>query len=428
MRRINQLQRQAEATGKLTRLGLVMDQVIYEHRGVYSTDEVVIRFVEELASRVFDRVQFCSRVYSSDENAPYLLDPAHFEIVQLPWYTSVPMLCAKAPLLFPRIVRSLREVLPGWKLAMPSGIHPLTPLVLRMARRRGIPCLLWIRGDLMTDLQYRLSGVRRVAGLIIAKLVLRLIPNGTPVLSIGRDDYPFLSRMGPVHVAYDSKFREQDFVPLPRPLRDSSSVPRLLYVGRIAPEKGLEILLQALDRLRQNRSVSPPNLTIVGWNYLGNSYAEEFKCRLAASSLAKSVEFAGHVPFGPKLFELYDAHDILVLPSFTEGFPQVILEAMVRGLPVIATRVGGVPRIVDNGRNGLLVEAGDAEGLFAAADRLLADPVLAAQLASEGQHSARAYALGIQVESILGFLQSCFPQAGFSDKAAHSSAAPSPLS
>ncbi len=414
MRKLNQQEHEAHASKKLSRLGLVMDQIIYEHRGVYSTDEVVIRFVEELALRAFDRVQFCSRVYSSDENAPYLLDPEHFEIVQFPWYTSIPMLCAKAPILFPRIVRTLREVLPHWKLAMPSGIHPLTPLVLRMARRRGIPCILWIRGDLMTALPYRLSRVRRVAGLIIAKFVLRLIPNGTPVLSIGRDDYPFLSRMGPVHVAYSSKFREADFVTLPRPLRDSSSVPRLLYVGRIAPEKGLEILLQALDRLRQNRSMGPPNLTIVGWNYLGNSYAEEFKYRLATSSLAKSVEFAGHVPFGPKLFEVYDAHDILVLPSLGgEGFPQVILEAMVRGLPVIATRTAGVPRIVENGRNGLLVEAGDAEGLFAAMDRLLADPVLAAQLASEAQHSARLYTQEFQVKSILGFFKNCFPQTGF---------------
>jgi glycosyltransferase involved in cell wall biosynthesis len=398
----------------MRRLGLVLDQIIHAHAGRYSTDEVVIRFVEELAAREFDRIRFCSRVRPASEDAPYPLDPARFEIVPLPWYASVSSLCLRAPVLLPRIARVLARELDDWQLAMAGGIHPLTPLLLRLAKRRGVPTLLWIRGDLMADLRYRLRGPVRAAGLAIARTVLAAIPAGTPVLSVGRDDYPFLARMGPVHVAYSSKFGEADFVPLPRPEPAAGSPPRLLYVGRLAPEKGLEVLLEALRRVRASRPGSAaPVLTLVGWDYVGSTYGGELRARVGASDLAGAVDFAGHVPYGPRLFALYDAHDALVLPSFTEGFPQVILEAMARGVPVVATRVGGVPRVVEDGKNGLLVPAADAPALADALGRVLADRGLASALAAAGQRTARPYTVEVQAESVVRFLARCYPGAGF---------------
>jgi glycosyltransferase involved in cell wall biosynthesis len=398
----------------MRRLGLVLDQIIHEHAGRFSTDEVVIRFVEALAAREFDRIRFCSRVRPAAEDAPYPLDPARFEIVPLPWYPSVPSLCLRAPVLLPRIGRVLSREIGDWRLAMAGGIHPLTPLLLRLARRRGVPSLLWIRGDLMADLRYRLRGTARAAGLAIARAVLAAIPAGTPVLSVGRDDYTFLKRMGPVHVAYSSKFGEADFVPLPRPPAPAGSPPRLLYVGRLAPEKGIEVLLEALRAVRASGpAAGAPVLTLVGWDYVGSTYGAELRARIAGSDLAGAVSFAGHVPYGPRLFALYDSHDALVLPSFTEGFPQVILEAMARGVPVVATRVGGVPRVVEDGRSGLLVPSGDAPSLARALGRITGDRGLAAALAAAGQRAARPFTVEIQAESVARFLARCYPDAGF---------------
>src|SRR5262245_57386035 len=406
----------------MTRLGLVLDQILYEREGRHSTDEVVIRFVETLAAPLGARIQFCSRVRRASEDAPYVLDPSRFDILPLPWYASVPELCLKAPVLLPRAARILSAAAPSWTLAIAAGIHPLSPLTLRTARRHRVPAVLWIRGDLFTDLRHRLRGARRAAGLAVARLAMRAIPAGTPVLTVGRDDYPFLARMGPVQVVYSSKFGGEDFVPLPRPARPSGSPWRLLYVGRIAPEKGLEVLLEALRRMRTGAvdarvaGAHAPRLTIVGWDYFGSSYGEAFRRRLAQgdlADLAPQVALAGHVPYGPRLFEIYDAHDALVLPSFTEGFPQVILEAMARGVPVVATRVGGVPRIVRDGENGLLVPPGDAAALAAALVRLVASPELASALARAGQSAARPYTRVVQAASVLGFLDRCFPGAGF---------------
>lgn len=98
--------------------------------------------------------------------------------------------------------------------------------------------------------------------------------------------------------------------------------------------------------------------------------------------LAGRVVLAG---FRRDVPELLQRMRIVCLTSHTEGTPNVVLEAMAAGRPVVATRVGGVPELITDGVNGLLVEPGDAEGLARAIVRLLDDPDLAQRLASAGQ-------------------------------------------
>ncbi|MFQ5766358.1 MAG: glycosyltransferase family 4 protein [Acidobacteriota bacterium] len=394
------------------RLGLVLDQIIFEKDGRWSTDEAFIQFVEMAAAQVFDRIQFCSRVRASSENAPYALDPAMFDIVPLPWYANIEALCLRSPVLIPRIVGTLARAMLSWDMAMVSGIHPLTPLVLRMARRRRIPAALWIRGNLDTDLLHRFSGARRVAATAVARLLLRLIPPGTPVISVGRGDYPFLSRLGPVHIVYSSKFDTDDLRPLPLPVLSSGARPRLLYVGRLSAEKGLDVLLEAI-RIMAASGGRRPSLSVVGDDYHGGTYGNRFRRLVEQRRLGDAVELAGHVPYGPDLFHWYDTHDLLVLPSYTEGFPQVIFEAQMRGLPVVATAVGGIPGVIESGRNGLLVPPGDPQALADAMQRILADPALARRLAEEAQASLGPYTRRRQVEALLRYLARCHPESRF---------------
>jgi glycosyltransferase involved in cell wall biosynthesis len=80
--------------------------------------------------------------------------------------------------------------------------------------------------------------------------------------------------------------------------------------------------------------------------------------------------------------ELLDASTCLVLPSQSEGLPRIVMEAFCRGRAVVATRVGGVPDLVRDGENGLLVDRGDAAGLAAALGRILGSQEEAERLAS----------------------------------------------
>jgi glycosyltransferase involved in cell wall biosynthesis len=215
--------------------------------------------------------------------------------------------------------------------------------------------------------------------------------------------------MGPAQVVYSSKFGAKDFVPLPRPRPDGHK-PRLLYVGRIAPEKGLEVLLEALRILvRKEAGPAAPVLTLVGSDLMGSTYGDDFRRRVEASDLANYVKMVGYVPYGERLFKVYDEHDALVLPSYSEGFPQVLLEAMIRGLPVVCTAVGGIPKLIRDGQNGVLTPSGDAQALASALLRVLADPNLRNRLSREGQALARGYTSEAQAGVVESFIRQCFP-------------------
>jgi D-inositol-3-phosphate glycosyltransferase len=165
--------------------------------------------------------------------------------------------------------------------------------------------------------------------------------------------------------------------------------PRLLYVGRLAPIKGLETLLDAMARLRA--AGSPVHLSIVGGDADEpvNGHEGELRARLARLDLGGTVTFVGAQP-QERLRAWYVAADATVLPSHYESFGMVALEAMACGIPVVASRVGGLQTTVRDGVTGLLVRESDPVALANALDRLLGDPDLRYRLGREGvQWAAR---------------------------------------
>jgi D-inositol-3-phosphate glycosyltransferase len=165
--------------------------------------------------------------------------------------------------------------------------------------------------------------------------------------------------------------------------------PRLLYVGRLAPIKGLETLLDAIARLRA--AGTRVHLSIVGGDADEplNGHEGELRARLARLDLGGAVTFVGAQP-QERLRAWYVAADTTVLPSHYESFGMVAMEAMACGVPVVASRVGGLQTTVRDGVTGLLVPDHDPAALAGALDRLLGDADLRFRLGREGvQWAAR---------------------------------------
>ncbi|WP_308815742.1 glycosyltransferase family 4 protein [Sphingomonas sp. GV3] len=153
----------------------------------------------------------------------------------------------------------------------------------------------------------------------------------------------------------------------PRPLQ-------LIAVGRLSPEKGQAGLLEAIALLR-DRGIGIA-LTLVGDGPDG----AQLKAQSSRLGLDALVRFVGRQDERTALASIAAA-DVLVLPSFMEGLPVVLMEAMALGVPVIATRVAGIPELVRDGTSGLLFDPADWQGLADAIARLAADPALRARLA-----------------------------------------------
>ena len=155
---------------------------------------------------------------------------------------------------------------------------------------------------------------------------------------------------------------------------------RLLFVGRLAAVKGLRVLFRALERAR---AVRPGiELTLVG-DGTERPWVEVEAARLGG------ITCLGYRS-QDEVAEALQRCEAFVLPSFAEGVPVVLMEAMAASRPVIATRVGGVAELVEDGVSGLLVAPGDEEGLAAAILRLAADPALRGRMGAAGSARVRA--------------------------------------
>lgn len=171
------------------------------------------------------------------------------------------------------------------------------------------------------------------------------------------------------------RFRETYRIP------DTSPV--ILYTGRLAVNKGLDTLLTSFARVREH--VPDVRLCLVGDDQgMGQPLREQSR-RLG---MERDVIFTGHI--GESLFrDAYGAADIFVLPSEYEAFGIVLLEAMACEVPCIGTRVGGVPEVIRDGVDGLLVEYGDAPGLARAMISLLSDVEMRERMGAEGRERVR---------------------------------------
>ena len=185
-------------------------------------------------------------------------------------------------------------------------------------------------------------------------------------------------RRPPVHVTTLGVDLE-DFRPSPSP----SSAPaglRGLYVGHITRAKGVDLLIEGLSRCRD----FPWTLTLVG----DGDDLSAMQSLAASRGIADRLQWRGRLSptaVPPVMRE----HDFLLLPSRSEGRPTVILEAMASGLPVIATRVGGVPDLVAHEQTGLLVPPEAVEPLAGAIRRLAEDAPLRVRMG----RAARRYML-----------------------------------
>ena len=189
---------------------------------------------------------------------------------------------------------------------------------------------------------------------------------------------------------------------VPDPWRDGAPVTieetgdgplRILFLGRLGERKGVPELLQAL---------ASPALRRAPWRaiFAGDGEVGRFRTEAVVLGLDQKVRLSGWVDKAGARALLADS-DVLVLPSRNEGLPVAILEAMAHGLAVVASDVGAIPDVIDDGDNGLLVAPGDVASLAAALRRLIDEPGLAARMGARGRaRFEAAYAIESHVRGL----------------------------
>ena len=189
-------------------------------------------------------------------------------------------------------------------------------------------------------------------------------------------------------------------VPVPD-LSNWSSVKKydVLFVGRLTKAKGVDILLKAIKILKEKYQ-KEIKAAIVGKGYL----EEELKELVMELEIEKEIEFLG---VRRDIEKLMKSTKLFVLPSRWEGLPLTILEAMSSGAGIIATKVGGIPEIIQNGKEGILISPEDSETLAGAIAELLKDRELRVKLGINAYKKVKEkYSIEVYTKNILEFYKS----------------------
>lgn len=211
------------------------------------------------------------------------------------------------------------------------------------------------------------EGLKNLALQTSSKLDIMTIPNGVDLTYFNRE----ISENWP---SPDVKSNS-----------DTNTVVRLMTAGRLTAQKGIDTLLFALWRLKSHLK-NDFQLWIVGDGPLRETLEE----------LTKDLQLEGHVFFQGwcnklTLREYYESADIFVLPSIDEGMPNVLLEAMAMGLPLVATQISGSEELVEEGKNGFLVPPQDPEKLAEALGALIENDLGRQKMAGASKQKALEY-------------------------------------
>lgn len=214
-----------------------------------------------------------------------------------------------------------------------------------------------------------------------------------------RKDYIAFSVSNPhkistIHSGVDMDLYMMEGVNIDEKKRSLGLNPKSLAVGTVGwllPVKGPIYLLKAMARVWQNH----PDITLV---YVGKGDLEnELREEAFRMGLSERVSFLGWREDIPEIMHILD---ILVLPSLNEGMGRVLVEAMAAGKPIVASKVGGIPDLVVQGENGLLVPAADTKALAKGIEFLVANSEKRREMGEKGRKTAIMYGSDSMVQRI----------------------------
>ncbi len=360
------------------RLAIYLDQVFCTDGETLSTDESYALFPASFAESG-DSITFIGRRSPKPGPAPYVLQ--NCELLPLPCYDSIYSLWRRDPRVFVQISKLIHKHASDWDALIVSGPHPIGQLAARICISRNIPVFPLLRQSLVSMMRSH-HGLKRVIAVAAAQILewdFKRLARGRTVFAVGKDlAAQYREHAKRVYSHFPCLVDEALFHALSVSRRDADAR-RLLCVGRLSPEKGYVFLFEALGALKQKGLVCHVDM-------LGDGpLREDLQGVVDALGLGSQVTFHGYVPYGPALFEWYKRSGALLLPSLTEGFPQVVNEALCSGLPVVASSVGGIPHFLTDDETALLVPPGDVAALAQAIERIVTDAPLRARLSMRGR-------------------------------------------
>jgi len=385
------------------RLGVYVDdiyRVVEDEAGTrISSDRAFLLFAAQVA-RHFDQLVVFGRAVPSADDADYVL-PTGVRLISLPHYSNLRRL-AEVTKSAAGTAAAMWRGLPSVDTVWVFGPHPFGFLLIALARLRGKRVILGVRQDTIRYHETRLDGWqwRPVLGAVrLVDGVHRLLARRIPTTVVGKELAGRYGLERPTTYAMTVSLVPESELDQAPTSRDLSGQVQLLTIGRLEVEKNPLLVVEMLAELERRR----PGVFKLTWIGRGK-LEDEVRAKAESLGVDDQLTLLGYVPFGPSLLDLYKRADLFVHVSLTEGVPQVLVEALACGTPIVATAVGGVSSALGDGKAGILVRPGDALALADAIETVVDDEELRARIVDYGRELVRDVTIEAESARVAGFI------------------------
>jgi len=384
----------------------------YFTEGVYYKNGIGEVYTSDIFIIFFQKFHFNKQITALGRLAKKSFSPKHqlkrdIDFICLSYYKSIRSLIITLPFYILRNVKNIILFTQRIDLLFISASGPISVLLLWLMKIKRKKVFLFIRQDTkeLIKAKHHDSCISNLVANWIESLIMRSVRknNDVTIFSFGDDIFSRYSKISNFVISVaDSRFENSQIISPIELVPNKESCKNLLYVGRLAKGKGLEFLIETLCEL----PIKKFKLTIIGDGDIKNDLIYLVK----EINLSENVVFKGYIPFGEELMKEYSSNDVLILPSFSEGLPQVILEAMARGVIVVATRVGGLTNLIKDGENGFLFEAGDKKGLLKIIREIQTNELPLLTIRKNGINTAKRFSFEKQATKIYKALKVIYKQ------------------
>lgn len=397
----------AVETGAAERVRLLKFVTLF---GVGGTEKQVMSLAARLDRKRFDLSFGCLKLWGD------LLDEVERQKYQV---TEYPLRSFYRPHAWRQVIRFASALRKSRTQIMHSYNFYANVFSIPAARLAGVPCIVASIRDMgayMTPAQVKVQRFMcRFADRVVVNAgAIRdwLVEQGCPAqkISVIRNGLD-LSRYG----------RHSDGLVLRQQFWIPPQVPLVVMLSRINPQKGIDQFLEAAAIVRQR--CPKAHFLVVGEAFINTDgvFRPDQDYRRALEQKAVKLGVSDHMRFTgmrSDVAEILGAAAVSVLPSFSEGISNTLLESMAAGVPVVATSVGGTPEIIEHGKHGLLVSPGDSRALAEAICTVLEQPLLAARLSHDARERVEVeFSFDNMVRETEGLYEELLLQKGLADSA-----------
>lgn len=374
------------------RLAIYTDYIYHRHQGEIYGERAFALFLARLAEHV-DEAVVVGRLDPAGEPSRYPIGD-RIRFVPLPFYRSLDRVIEVGRALA-GAARSFWRVLDEVDCVWVLGPNPFAIVFALMALLRGRKVALGVRSEMVPYVRSRHPGNRLLE---LAALALdggfKLLSRRCPVVAVGPEiGSQYLPKADVLEILV-SLVDESDVVN--EPASDPGPKTTVLSVGRLESEKNPLLLADCLAVLGKQERVY--ELIVCGEGPM----AQDLEQRLDELGVADAVEMVGYLSIDGGLRDLYASADVLLHASWTEGFPQVLLEAFAAGLPVVATDVGGIAAAAGDAVR--LIPPGDPEAAAEAVHEVATDQELRGCLVERGRAFVLEHTTDAETRAVAKFL------------------------